>query len=84
MTKSIAVIRGSYDDLGVSQLNQRRQDAITAVMDLAELARTATEGNDGGRLVLTAGIVVMRSCEAAAYGVGYWKGRQSLRSKQRA
>ncbi len=33
---------------------------------------------------LTTGIVVMRSCEAAAYGVGYWKGRQSLRSKQRA
>ncbi len=29
-------------------------DAITAVMDLAQVARTATEGNDGGRLVLTA------------------------------
>lgn len=29
-------------------------DAVTAVMDLADVARTATEGNDGGRLVLTA------------------------------
>ena len=29
-------------------------DAITAVMDLGEVARTATEGAGGGRLVLTA------------------------------
>ncbi|MCW2585439.1 MAG: pyridine nucleotide-disulfide oxidoreductase dimerization region [Frankiales bacterium] len=29
-------------------------DAVTAVMDLADVARTATEGSAGGRLVLTA------------------------------
>ena len=29
-------------------------DAVTAVMDLGEVARTATEGGGGGRLVLTA------------------------------
>jgi len=29
-------------------------DAVTAVMDLSEVARTSSEGNDGGRLVLTA------------------------------
>lgn len=29
-------------------------DAVTAVMDLGEVARTATEGAGGGRLVLTA------------------------------
>ncbi len=29
-------------------------DAVTAVMDLADVARTTSEGSDGGRLVLTA------------------------------
>jgi len=29
-------------------------DAVTAVMDLGEVARTSTEGTGGGRLVLTA------------------------------
>ena len=56
-----AIPRAVYTDpavasVGIDAETAKEQgiDAITAVMDLAELARTATEGNDGGRLVLTA------------------------------
>ena len=56
-----AIPRAIYTDpavasVGMAQQQAREQgiDAITATMDLGELARTATEGNRGGRLVLTA------------------------------
>ena len=42
--------------VGMAEEQAREQgiDAMTAVMDLAEVARTSTEGSGGGRLVLTA------------------------------
>jgi dihydrolipoamide dehydrogenase len=42
--------------VGMDEATAREQgvDAVTAVMDLREVARTATEGAVGGRLVLTA------------------------------
>ncbi len=43
-------------------------DTITAVMDLGEVARTASEGNEGGRLVLTADRASGRLIGAAAIG----------------
>lgn len=56
-----AVPRCVYTSPAVASVGQDAQaardagiDAVTATMDLAEVARTATEGNDGGRLVLTA------------------------------
>ena len=56
-----AIPRAVYTDpavasVGVDAETAKEQgiDAITAVMDLAEVARTATEGTGGGRLVLTA------------------------------
>lgn len=56
-----AIPRAVYTDPAVASVGMDAEtakeqgiDAITAVMDLAEVARTATEGNDGGRLVLTA------------------------------
>lgn len=56
-----AIPRAVYTDpavasVGMAEQEAREQgvDAITAVMDLGEVARTATEGNKGGRLVLTA------------------------------
>ena len=56
-----AIPRAVYTDppiasVGMAQEQAREQglDAITAVMDLGEVARTGTEGNAGGRLVLTA------------------------------
>ena len=56
-----AIPRAVYTDPAVASVGmdaataaEQGIDAVTAVMDLAEVARTATEGNDGGRLVLTA------------------------------
>ena len=56
-----AIPRAVYTDPAVASVGMDAEtakeqgiDAITAVLDLAEVARTATEGNDGGRLVLTA------------------------------
>ena len=56
-----AIPRAVYTDpavasVGMTEQEAREQgiDAVTAVMDLAEVARTSTEGSDGGRLVLTA------------------------------
>lgn len=56
-----AIPRAIYTDpavasVGMDETTAREQgvDAVTAVMDLAEVARTSSEGNDGGRLVLTA------------------------------
>ena len=56
-----AIPRAVYTDpavasVGINADTARDQgiDAVTAVMDLADVARTTTEGNDGGRLVLTA------------------------------
>ena len=56
-----AVPRAVYTDPAVASVGMdaetaREQgvDAVTAVMDLGEVARTSTEGTGGGRLVLTA------------------------------
>ncbi|MCW2613655.1 MAG: pyridine nucleotide-disulfide oxidoreductase dimerization region [Frankiales bacterium] len=56
-----AVPRAVYTDpavasVGMAEQQAREQgiDAVTAVMDLGEVARTSTEGGRGGRLVLTA------------------------------
>ncbi len=56
-----AVPRAVYTDPAVASVGQHEAqaraagiDAVTAVMDLGEVARTATEGSAGGRLVLTA------------------------------
>lgn len=56
-----AIPRAVYTDpavasVGMTEEQAREQgiDAITAVMDLGEVARTSTEGSRGGRLVLTA------------------------------
>ncbi|MCW2682012.1 MAG: pyridine nucleotide-disulfide oxidoreductase dimerization region [Frankiales bacterium] len=56
-----AIPRAVYTDpavasVGMTEEQAREQgiDAITAVMDLGEVARTSTEGGAGGRLVLTA------------------------------
>ena len=56
-----AIPRAVYTDPAVASVGmdadtakEQGIDAITAVLDLAQVARTATEGNDGGRLVLTA------------------------------
>ncbi len=56
-----AIPRAVYTDpavasVGMAEAQAREQgiDAITAVMDLGEVARTSTEGTGGGRLVLTA------------------------------
>jgi dihydrolipoamide dehydrogenase len=56
-----AIPRAVYTDpavasVGVAEAQAREQgvDAMTAVMDLGEVARTSTEGGGGGRLVLTA------------------------------
>ena len=43
---SVGLVEQAARDAGI--------DAVTAVMDLAEVARTATEGSGAGRLVLTA------------------------------
>ncbi len=56
-----AIPRAVYTDPAVASVGMDAEtaraqgvDAVTAAMDLGEVARTATEGNDGGRLVLTA------------------------------
>ncbi len=56
-----AVPRAVYTEpavasVGMDEATAREQgvDAVTAVMDLAEVARTSTEGSGAGRLVLTA------------------------------
>ena len=56
-----AIPRAVYTDPAVASVGMDAEtaqeqgiDAVTAVMDLADVARTATEGNHGGRLVLTA------------------------------
>jgi pyruvate/2-oxoglutarate dehydrogenase complex dihydrolipoamide dehydrogenase (E3) component len=56
-----AVPRAVYTEpavasVGMAEAQAREHgiDAVTAVMDLADVARTATEGTSGGRLVLTA------------------------------
>lgn len=56
-----AIPRAVYTDpavasVGMAEEQARAQgiDAMTAVMDLGEVARTSTEGGAGGRLVLTA------------------------------
>ena len=56
-----AIPRAVYTEPAVSSVGMDEQtardegiDAVTAVMDLGEVARTATEGAGGGRLVLTA------------------------------
>ena len=56
-----AMPRAVYTDpavasVGIAEEQARSQgiDAITAVMDLADVGRTTTEGSAGGRLVLTA------------------------------
>ena len=56
-----AIPRAVYTDpavasVGMAEAQAREQgiDAVTAVMDLGEVARTSTEGAGGGRLVLTA------------------------------
>jgi pyruvate/2-oxoglutarate dehydrogenase complex dihydrolipoamide dehydrogenase (E3) component len=56
-----AIPRAVYTDppvasVGMHERAAREQgrDAVSAVMDLADVARTTTEGSDGGRLVLTA------------------------------
>ena len=56
-----AVPRAVYTDPAVASVGldaetarQQGVDAVTAVMDLGEVARTSTEGTTGGRLVLTA------------------------------
>lgn len=56
-----AVPRAVYTEPAVASVGQHEAqareagiDAVTAVMDLGEVARTATEGSGGGRLVLTA------------------------------
>jgi pyruvate/2-oxoglutarate dehydrogenase complex dihydrolipoamide dehydrogenase (E3) component len=56
-----AIPRAVYTDpavasVGMDAASAREQgiDALTAVMDLADVARTSAEGGSGGRLVLTA------------------------------
>ena len=56
-----AIPRAVYTDPAVVSVGMDAQtaaqqgvNAITAVMDLTDVARTSSEGNDGGRLVLTA------------------------------
>jgi len=56
-----AVPRAAYTDPAVASVGtdaetarEQGVDAVTAVMDLGEVARTSTEGTAGGRLVLTA------------------------------
>lgn len=56
-----AIPRAVFTDPAVASVGMNAEtarskgvDAVTAVMDLADVARTASEGNDGGRLVLTA------------------------------
>lgn len=56
-----AIPRAVYTDPAVSSVGMDEQtardagiDAVAAVMDLGEVARAATEGGGGGRLVLTA------------------------------
>ena len=70
-----AIPRTVYTDppvasVGMDEATAREQglDAVTAVMDLADVARTAVEGNDGGRLVLTADRATGTLIGAAAIG----------------
>jgi pyruvate/2-oxoglutarate dehydrogenase complex dihydrolipoamide dehydrogenase (E3) component len=56
-----AIPRAVYTEPAVSSVGMAEEqareagiDAVTAVMDLGEVARTSTEGTSGGRLVLTA------------------------------
>jgi len=56
-----AIPRAIYTEPAVASVGIAKEqardkgiDAVTAVMDLAEVARTTTEGTSGGRLVLTA------------------------------
>ena len=56
-----AIPRAVYTEPAVASVGMAAEearakgiDAITAVMDVADVARTATEGSGGGRLVLTA------------------------------
>lgn len=70
-----AIPRVVYTDpvvasVGMDGATARRRgiDAVTAVMDLAQVARTLTEGTAGGRLVLTADRVKGLLIGAAAIG----------------
>lgn len=70
-----AIPRAVYTDPAVASVGMDAEtaakqgiDAVTAVMDLADVARTASEGNDGGRLVLTADRVRGVLIGAAAIG----------------
>ena len=70
-----AIPRAVYTDpavasVGMAQEQAREQgiDAITAVMDLGEVARTSTQGSGGGRLVLTADRAAGVLIGAAALG----------------
>ena len=56
-----AIPRAVYTDPAVASVGMAEEwardqgiDVVTAVLDLGDVARTITEGNDGGRLVLTA------------------------------
>ena len=70
-----AIPRAVYTDPAVASVGMDAEtaakqgiDAVTAVMDLADVARTGSEGNDGGRLVLTADRVRGVLIGAAAFG----------------
>ena len=70
-----AIPRAVYTDppvasVGLDEATAREQgiDAVSAAIDLAEVARTATEGGGGGRLVLTADRAAGVLIGAAAIG----------------
>ena len=85
-----AVPRAVYTEpavasVGMDEATAREQgiDAITAVMDVGETARAATEGAGGGRLVLTAADGVLIGAAAIGPRADEWLGEAVLAVRAR-